>query len=198
MNGVKMNGFQKRTMQKKEAIISTATEHFFNEGVAGSSISQIAHEAGVSQVTIYNYFGSKNNLAREVFYRYMNHAMEEAEEIMSREIPFSEKLELLFSLQKEMKSPFKKAFLHTIPWDDPEIQQYYQEFANKRALPFIKRLIEQGKAEGAIHPSITWEAALAYISAVMSILTDPGFLKSSDEYKEAVHRLFYYGLLGSK
>ena len=47
---------------KRQAIIDTAARHFFHQGYAATAIEQIAAEAGVSKVTIYNQFGDKRAL----------------------------------------------------------------------------------------------------------------------------------------
>lgn len=47
---------------KREAIVTAAAQCFFDSGFAASSIEQIAAEAGVSKVTIYNQFGDKRAL----------------------------------------------------------------------------------------------------------------------------------------
>lgn len=47
---------------KRDAIIESASARFFQDGFAATSIEQIASEAGVSKVTIYNHFGDKRAL----------------------------------------------------------------------------------------------------------------------------------------
>lgn len=47
---------------KRAAIVETAAHHFFHHGYAASAIEQIAADAGVSKVTIYNQFGDKRAL----------------------------------------------------------------------------------------------------------------------------------------
>jgi len=47
---------------KREAIIEAASARFFESGFAATSIEQVAAEAGVSKVTIYNHFGDKRAL----------------------------------------------------------------------------------------------------------------------------------------
>lgn len=47
---------------KRDAIIELASARFFQDGFAATSIEQIASEAGVSKVTIYNHFGDKRAL----------------------------------------------------------------------------------------------------------------------------------------
>lgn len=47
---------------KREAIVAAAAEAFFDVGYAATSIEQVANDAGVSKVTIYNHFGDKRAL----------------------------------------------------------------------------------------------------------------------------------------
>lgn len=47
---------------KRQAIVAAATAAFFDKGFAASSIEQIAADAGVSKVTVYNHFGDKRGL----------------------------------------------------------------------------------------------------------------------------------------
>ena len=47
---------------KRRAIVDTAAQHFFDHGYAATSIEQVAADAGVSKVTIYNQFGDKRAL----------------------------------------------------------------------------------------------------------------------------------------
>ena len=47
---------------KRDAIIAAAAESFFTKGFAATSIEQVAADAGVSKVTIYNHFGDKRAL----------------------------------------------------------------------------------------------------------------------------------------
>ena len=47
---------------KRQAIVTTAAHHFFHHGYAATAIEQVAADAGVSKVTIYNQFGDKRAL----------------------------------------------------------------------------------------------------------------------------------------
>ncbi len=54
---------------KRLAILDTAREEFFSNGFAHASIETIAAKSGVSKVTIYNRFGTKEALFTEVVER---------------------------------------------------------------------------------------------------------------------------------
>lgn len=47
---------------KRAAIIAAASDRFMQDGFAATSIEQVAADAGVSKVTIYNHFGDKRGL----------------------------------------------------------------------------------------------------------------------------------------
>ena len=47
---------------KRKAIVEAAAQSFFDVGFSATSIEQVAADAGVSKVTIYNHFGEKRAL----------------------------------------------------------------------------------------------------------------------------------------
>lgn len=190
-----MDGYEKRTRKKRDAILAAARELFFRDGIS-AGVVDIAKRAGVSPVTIYNYFGSKEHLLREVMEQFVDEAMVEFEAVMHEPISFEEKMTKLFAMKRSYEHLHTGGITSNMAWGDPTVQQWYKELYTKKYVPVMRALIEQGKAEGAIHESITWEAFLAFTNAVMSILTQPDFLKSDISYKWAINRLFYYGLLG--
>src|SRR5512146_1125543 len=93
-----MNGFQRRREMKMKSILQAAFELFSSRGLKDVTIAEIASKANVSQVSIYNFFQSKENLVRQALFVYMDERMKESERILESEIPFREKLERLFSI----------------------------------------------------------------------------------------------------
>ena len=60
-----MDGFERRKEQSKEDIRRAAEELFSRFGAEKVSVNDIARKAGVSQATIYNNFGSKDELVHD-------------------------------------------------------------------------------------------------------------------------------------
>lgn len=57
------------TTHTRERILDAAELLFFRDGIAVTGVDAVAAEAGVSVVTLYKHFGSKENLLREVLRR---------------------------------------------------------------------------------------------------------------------------------
>ncbi|MFF3641375.1 TetR/AcrR family transcriptional regulator [Streptomyces sp. NPDC002564] len=72
-----------RAARKRAAIIGAAKEQFLRHGF-GIGVDQIAAEAGVSKVTIYNHFGSKEDLFTEVVGDALEQALGDSAAAMSR------------------------------------------------------------------------------------------------------------------
>ena len=90
-----MNGFERRKEQKKESIRRAALELFKAYGFKEVSMSDIAGKAGVSPVTIYNHFGSKEKLVHEVGKIQFLGMIRKYRAIIDGEGSFPEKLETI-------------------------------------------------------------------------------------------------------
>jgi TetR/AcrR family transcriptional repressor of mexJK operon len=55
-----------RVERSRAVILPTATEHFLRNGYVGANVDEIAAQARVSKRTIYNLFGGKEQLFREI------------------------------------------------------------------------------------------------------------------------------------
>jgi len=181
-----MNGYEKRKEMKKAAIVKATQELVFKNGVAETSIEAIAKKAQVSKVTIFKHFTSKENL------------VDEFEKLVASEISAKEKISSVLVASDNGAEAIGSNFFNSIIWNDPLIQFEYNKIASERALPAIASIFMQGKAEGIIDEDITTEALMAYIGALMSIFNDPDFLKSSQEYKNSISKLYFYGIFGKK
>lgn len=191
-----MNGYERRTLQKKDLILKTAKELFFTVGITNTSMVDIAKKAGVSKVTIFNYFESKENLVYTVINEYLNNYVENAEKIFQTDMPFERKMESIFSISKIQYGLLGTDIFNSEIWKDPYMQRFYNEIA-KKSMPLIERFFQQGKDEGIIDPTIPNESILAFVSAMVP-LNNPAKHNISKEYILGINKLFYYGLFGDK
>lgn len=191
-----MNGYEKRTKAKKDSIINAAWELFAKRGITDVSIIEIAAKANVSQVSIYNYFGDKNSLAKEVLISRLDRAISEYDEILDRDIPFSEKLKLIMDRKYDAVAEISRSSFSKYAWEDKALQQVYREAATIKAISVYTKFIELGKKEGSIDATIPDDAILSFLLLLVSVMQQPDYLKTSEEYKMGIFKLALYGLLG--
>ncbi|OQQ10327.1 TetR/AcrR family transcriptional regulator [Vibrio splendidus] len=192
------NGFQRRAEQKKDQIISTAKTLFFSKGPASTSIAELAKEAKVSQVSIYNYFGSKEALVELVVTQYLNQSFESVEAILELESSFQDKLKQFFALGDGEGNEVNKNALKHFDWQGGALMKIYERFVQERQIPFLLALVKQGQHEGEVAVHLQPEAIVDFMNANMTIYKDPDFLKKGHQYMESVGHLFFYGILGKK
>ncbi|MCM3268076.1 TetR/AcrR family transcriptional regulator [Paenibacillus elgii] len=191
-----MNGYRLRTEKKKELILKTTFDLIFTYELDKLSIADIARKANVSPVTIYNYFGSRDELIRMTFVHYMDTTLEKYEDILGAEMPFQQKMDLILCDRSEITNQLNVNLIRATA-GDPAIRDYLEQFYQNKTLPFFEKLIDQGKKEGYIDPSISMEAAMVYIQLFKEALARPGFLQqASESMLQDLNRLFYFGFIG--
>lgn len=99
-----MNQYQKTTEKKKQAIIQAALRLFKDKGFKETSIKSIAEAAEVSPVSIYNYFGSKDNLVTLCVNDLFEEITQQAEDILKSNLAFNTKLDQALDLCQENES----------------------------------------------------------------------------------------------
>jgi AcrR family transcriptional regulator len=188
-----MNGFQRRREMKKKSILLAAYELFSARGIKRVSIAELAKKAGVSQVSIYNFFESKENLVRQAIFAFLDETMKASESVLESEIPFREKLEKLLFLTAEADNKSSLEFFQSAIINDPVIQNLLVEYDRSRTEPFILRLVEQGQQEGFINPALSIEAIRLYIGALRDVQARSS---TSKDVRFDLNALFFYGLQG--
>ncbi len=190
-----MNGYEKRTKEKREAIIKAARELFAEGGISSVSVTDIATKAGVSRVTIFKYFGDKETLAKEAMQTWIEYLVKEYHEIVTSNLPFHKKLLVLLSTRIMGREKIGEQFINSTAWDDPEMRKLVYDISKKYALPIIFDFIQEGRDTGSIDSSIDNEAILAYLSAFAPIVQNPEYIKKGPSFQVSIFNLFMGGLI---
>ena len=146
-----MNGFERRTEKKKESIRRAAMELFQIRGFDKVSIGDIAREAHVSHMTIYNHFGSKEELIRDIIKKLSTDLNIKTQEIMDSDKPFLEKVQLLISSRTYLALMFQGEIIKAIAKDYPALKPFLDEMREKY-MPLTDKFIEEGKKLKYINP----------------------------------------------
>ncbi|KGX90764.1 hypothetical protein N781_06610 [Pontibacillus halophilus JSM 076056 = DSM 19796] len=193
-----MNGFERRTERKKQIILETAFTLFAENGVKKVSIQDIAKAAEVSQVTIYNYFGSKEQLLVEAIKHYYHTRIGEfVELVQATDLSFKEKMTYIFTSKQQQILQFDSEFVVSLMTDQEQVKQFIDEFTQREVMPLFLQLIEQGKEERFIHPSMSNEAVLTYIQLITNGVRDMYHHGTpSPKLIDEMMHFFFYGLSG--
>jgi len=140
-----MNGFEHRKEQKKESIRRAALELFQVYGFRKVSISDIASKAGVSPVTIYNHFGSKDELVHDIVKTVFLSYIEKYRGIIKGEKTFPEKLEIVVFEKTELASQYQGEWIQTVVSSYPKVQQFIETIWQKEFNQLMVDFFEEGK-----------------------------------------------------
>ncbi|QST00618.1 TetR/AcrR family transcriptional regulator [Pontibacillus sp. ALD_SL1] len=197
-----MNGFERRTEIKKKKILNTAFELFSKYGVQKVSIQEIAKSAQVSQVTIYNYFGSKDQLLLEAVKSYGFERLKTFQELIDdSSLSFEEKIRHIITSKTTDMLNFDLDFIQTLMSNQPEIKKFANEFAQSHSIPLFMKLIEQGKEEGVVNPSLSGDMIMFYINMYNQTMRNREFFQdkqSTQQFTEDMLQLFFYGISGAR
>ncbi|QSF45612.1 TetR/AcrR family transcriptional regulator [Paenibacillus tianjinensis] len=173
-----MNGFEKRTQQKKKQVLE-ATFNLMNTeaGIENLTMDEIAEKSNVGKTTIFKYFGSKENLIHEVFKYFLNKMGDTARGIMAENKPFEETLIAMSQNKIQYLDKIKKEFyldlmdFFTKKGDDGlsvMMQQYAKESFN-----IMLDLFHRGRKEGKVDLKYSDEFLLIYFQALVEGISSP-------------------------
>ncbi|EAD8596244.1 TetR/AcrR family transcriptional regulator [Listeria monocytogenes] len=190
-----MNNYEKRTLSKKTAIIEAAQILFGKQGFTAVSIKDIAALADVSQVSIYNYFGSKEALIGECARVIMQDTIALAEEILASEGTFTQKLERAIQLCNAEINLSLSKFISKEASKDQQFLILLVNNINSLKKDIYMKYVAAGKEAQVIDDAISDEVIQLFIDAINSLgLTVPE--EELEEKQAEIIQLFLYGLIG--
>jgi AcrR family transcriptional regulator len=144
--------------EKQVAIINTAEKLFAEKGFDGTSVRDIAQEAGVNVAMISYYFGSKEKLMEAVFEQRTTNIRIKVENLLQNEhLSHLDKVNILIDDYVEkfiQQQEFHKIMMREQLIDkDTAIAGFIHEL-KKRNLSSIKKLIQEGQKSGKFRKNI--------------------------------------------
>ena len=193
-----MNQYQKTTEKKKQAIIQAALRLFKEKGFKEMSIKSIAEVAEVSPVSIYNYFGGKDNLVALCVNDLFEEIAQQAEDILNSDLDFKTKLDHAFALCQEKMSQQTSYYFQDKTVRDPAFSSLLTKAITAKKRDIYRTYINLGKEEGLIARDLSTELILNVMDALNSVGNQLAHSDNLETDVKQIHQIFLYGILGKK
>jgi AcrR family transcriptional regulator len=195
-----MNAYERRIEQNKERILRAALDLFQVHGIKKTTTNDTARKAGVSPATVYNHFGSKEDLVRAVIKHFLSAIAEDFKNILTGNLSFMEKMERILSYKSDMLGQYQGEFMQTIISEDPEIRQFVNSVYMTEIMPVVMGFYEEGKRQGYVNPELPTENIIRYMLIVRSGMAAESVLSEDPEQNRKMMQelapLFLYGIMG--
>jgi AcrR family transcriptional regulator len=151
-----MDRFERRKERSREDIRRAAEELFAKFGTDKVSVNDIALKAGVSQATIYNNFGNKDNLVHDYRKTIVNAIATDFQGILVWKKSYVEKLHSLLQSWIDIAGRYK------IGVEGSNGRQHHAS-VNAEIEELFGRFIKEGREQGGLRADVSDEAMLTYI-----------------------------------
>ena len=193
-----MNQYQKTTEKKKQAIIQAALQLFKEKGFKETSIKSIAEVAEVSPVSIYNYFGSKDNLVALCVNDLFEEITQQAENILNSDLDFKTKLDHAFALCQEKMSQQISDYFQDKMVEDSVFSSLLTKAITAKKRDIYRAYIKLGKEEGLIAKDLSTELVLNVMDALNGMGNQLDHSDNLETEVDQIHQIFLYGIFGKK
>ena len=191
-----MNQYQKTTEKKKQAIIQAALQLFKEKGFKETSIKSIAEVAEVSPVSIYNYFGGKDNLVALCVNDLFEEITQQAEDILNSNLDFKTKLDQAFALCQEKMSQQISAYFQDKMVEDSVFSTLLTRAITAKKRDIYRAYIHLGKEEGLIAKDLSTELVLNVMDALNGMGNRLDHSDNLETEVDQIHQIFLYGIFG--
>ncbi len=195
---------KKRKEQKKTDILNAATKAFVTNGYKNTSVADIAKEAHSSQVTMYKYFPSKIELAREVTIKMIVDGYAGYDQRLNQlNMSFKQKIENILDFGTNEAESLNQDFMNFMIDEfqaangDDRVMIVYNQGKER----FWSKILKQGRAEGMISDDIQDEVVMLYVDMLITYFMNPSTAQMTKslvkkKYSNGLARMFFYGIMG--
>ncbi|MFC1914143.1 TetR/AcrR family transcriptional regulator [Chloroflexota bacterium] len=195
-----MKAYERRIERNKERILKATLELFQVHGMKKTTTNDVARKAGVSPATVYNHFGSKEDLVRAVVKYFLNMTAADFSKIFKGDLSFLEKMKQILLYKSDMLGQYQGEFMQAIISEDPEIRHLVDSVYMTEIIPVVMEFYEEGKRQGYVNPELSTENIIRYMLIVRSGMAAESTLSEDPEHNRKMMQelapLFLYGIMG--
>ena len=121
-------------MKKDIFLKQVATELFYQQGWRLTSVAEICRVAGVSRVTFYKYFPTKQDLVKSIFEEQKNNMRQEFDRLLATKADLATVIQQILTMQQEsMSTLYSAAVLHDLNHDkDETLQDFFRQMVQEK------------------------------------------------------------------
>ena len=195
-----MKPSERRIERNKDRILRATLELFQVHGIKKTTTHDIAQKAGVSPATVYNHFGSKEDLVRAAVKHFLTSAAADFSNILKGDHSFLGKMEQVLLFKSDMLGQYQGEFMQTLISEDPEIRHLVDSVYLAEMRQMIIDFYEEGKRQGYVNPELSTETIMRYLLIVRSGMAAESVLSEDPEHNRQLMQemtpLFLYGIMG--
>lgn len=183
---------------KRIQILQTAKHLFFKHGFRRVPVEEICRHADVSKMTFYKYFRNKTDVIIQLLHWIFEDAMAQYESIMSQNIHYQVKIQLLIQMKLKTAKNITPEFLRDLFRNpEEEVSRAYHEIVDQSIRKTISDLV-QAQREGHIRKDVKPEFLVYFLNHMPVMMDDKnliGLYGSSEELISELTHFFFYGVL---
>ncbi|MFC2066978.1 TetR/AcrR family transcriptional regulator [Chloroflexota bacterium] len=195
-----MKAYERRIERNKERILQATLELFQVHGIKKTTTNDIAQKAGVSPATVYNHFGSKEDLVHAAVKYFLAGTAADFRKIFEGDLSFLGKMEQILLYKSEMLGQYQGELMQTIISEDPEIRQLVDSVYLVEIRQSIIDFYEEGKRQGYVNPELSTDTIMRYFEIVRKGMAAASSLSEDPEHNrkwlQELMPVFLYGILG--
>lgn len=152
----------------KREIMKAALSLFVRQGLDGTSIRDIAAEAGYSNPAMFKHFAGKDELARYLFVSCYQHLIYRMFNGMDYSVPFHDNLKVLVKRATDFIDDSLDAFLFV----QDNLRHFWPQLGSglreQSMIGLLRKLLEAGRKQGTVATDVPLELQVSALSGTMA------------------------------
>ncbi|MDQ0154706.1 TetR/AcrR family transcriptional regulator [Robertmurraya andreesenii] len=192
---MKKNGFDLRREKKMKNIEEAMLQLLNQKDISNITMDEIAKNAGVSKVTLFNYYNTKDNLINTVILNFFSSVQEEYERLIESDLPFEQTYREITKYKMEKVLSMTSVFFHNMMQQYASETTFFDKNAQETSDQLILRLFQKGRKEGKVNPAYTDEVLLTFMHIFTEGLKSPSINSNHMmKYGDQISQIFLNGL----
>ena len=150
---------------KRKRLMEQAERLFMEKGYKAVTMEEVAAAAGISKMTIYNQYHSKENLFTEICLEMVRHYNDKVEKAVWQQKSTFERLRVYFEVGQKAADDYSPAFIKDF-YDLPYLIKRVSDYKKETTLQILWDILDEGARAGEIR-----EVERPFMVRLLDVLT---------------------------